>query len=48
LSQLIAPNFSSVPTVLKQFFTWNATGDVDLCLSNIFLRKAVAVEEETK
>jgi hypothetical protein len=41
-------NFSSMPIVFHQFFTWIALGDVDLCFSLELLRKAIAVEEETK
>jgi hypothetical protein len=48
LSQLIAFNFSSVPTVLHQIFVWIALGDADLHSSLMLLTKASAVEEATK
>jgi hypothetical protein len=32
----------------RRFFTWIALGDVDICFCLILLRKAIAVEEETK
>jgi len=41
-------NFSSVPTVIHQFLTWIALGDVDLHFSLMSLRKASGVEEETE
>jgi len=41
-------NFPSVPTVLHQFLTWIALGDVHLGFSLVLLRTASAVEEETK
>jgi len=46
-SQLITSNFSSIPTVFQQFFTWITLGDVDLCFSLILVTKANAVERET-
>ena len=47
-SQLITCNFSSILIVFHQFFTWIALGDADLRFSLILVRKASAVEEETK
>jgi hypothetical protein len=44
----IASNFSSVPIVIHQLFTCIAVGDVDLRFLHMLLRKASAVEEETK
>jgi hypothetical protein len=44
----IAPNFSSVPIVFHQFFTCIELGDVYVHFSLVLLRKASAVEEETK
>jgi hypothetical protein len=41
-------NFSSIPIVFHQFFTWIALGDVDLRFSLILVGKANAIEEETK
>ena len=41
-------NFPSVPTVLHQFLTCIALGDVHLRFSLVLLRTASAVEEETK
>jgi hypothetical protein len=37
-----------LPIVFHQFFTCIALGDVDLRFSLMLLRKASAVEEETK
>jgi hypothetical protein len=47
-SRLITRNFSSVPIVCRRFFTWIALGDAVLSFSLILVRKANAVEEETK
>jgi hypothetical protein len=47
-SWLIMSNFSSIPIVFHQLFTWIALGDVDLCFSLRLVRKASAVEEEIK
>jgi hypothetical protein len=47
-SQLITSNFFSILIVFRQFFTWISLGDVDLCFSLTLVRKATAVEEETK
>jgi hypothetical protein len=41
-------NFSSILIVFHQFFTWIALGDADLHFSLILVRKANAVDEETK
>jgi hypothetical protein len=41
-------NFSSIPIVFHQFFTWIAPGDADLGFSLILVRKANAVEQKTK
>jgi hypothetical protein len=46
--QLITCNFSSVPIFFHQFSTWIALGDADLCFSLLLVRKANAVEEQTK
>jgi len=46
--RLITSNFSSIPIVFHQIFTWITAGDVDLCFSLKFLRKAKAVDEETR
>jgi len=40
--------FPSVPIVFLWYFTWNALGDVDLCSSLMLVKRAIAVEEETK
>jgi hypothetical protein len=47
-SWLITSNFSSVPIVFRRFFTLIAPGVVDLRFSLMLVRKANAVEEETK
>jgi ABC-type glycerol-3-phosphate transport system permease component len=47
-SRLIAYNFSSIPIAFRRFITWIALGDADLCFSLILVRKANAVEVETK
>jgi len=47
-SQLITSNFSLILLSFANFFTWVALGDVDLCFSLMLLRKANAVEEDTK
>jgi hypothetical protein len=47
-SQLIMSNLSSTPNVFCRFFTWIAIGYVDLHFSLMLVRKANAVEEETK
>jgi hypothetical protein len=47
-SWLSTAKFSSIPTVFHQFFTWIALGDVDVRFSLTLVRKANAVEEETK
>jgi hypothetical protein len=47
-SQLITCNLSSIPIVFRQFFTWIALGDADVRFLLILVRKANAVEEETK
>jgi hypothetical protein len=41
-------NFSSIPIVFRRFFTWIALGDADLRFSLILVRKANAVDDETK
>jgi hypothetical protein len=41
-------NFSSIPMVFHQFFTWSALGDVDLHFSLMLVRRDNGVEEETK
>jgi hypothetical protein len=41
-------NFSSILIVFWQFFTWIALGDADLRFSLMLVRKANAVEGETK
>jgi hypothetical protein len=38
-------NFSSIPFVFCQFFTWIAVGDADLRFSLILVRKTSAAEE---
>jgi hypothetical protein len=40
--------FSSIWIVIHQFITWIALGDVDLCSALMLVRKANAVEEETR
>jgi len=40
--------FLSVPIFFLWFFTWIALGDVDLCFSLMLIKRAIAVEEETK
>jgi len=40
--------FSSIRIVICQFITWIALGDVDLCSTLMLVRKASAVEEETR
>jgi hypothetical protein len=47
-SRLITCTFSSVPIVFRRFVTWIALGDADVRFSLILVRKANAVEEETK
>jgi len=42
--QLLTPNFSSIPIVFHQFFTWIILSDVDLCSSLNLVTKANAVE----
>jgi len=46
--RLITSNFSPIPIVFHQFFTWIVLGDVDLCFSLMLVRKANAVEEGNK
>jgi len=46
-SQLISSNFSSIPIVFHQFFTWIALGDVDLHFSLILATKANIAEGGT-
>jgi hypothetical protein len=46
--QLIAGNLSSVPIFFRQFFTWIAIDHGDICFSLLLVRKANAVEEQTK
>ena len=41
-------NFSPMPIVFHQFFTWIVLGDVDLCFSLMLVRKASAVEVGNK
>jgi len=43
-SQVITSNFSSVLIVFRQFCTWIAPSDVDLCFLLILMTKASAVE----
>jgi len=40
--------FSSIWIVIRNFFTWIALGDVELCSSLMLVRNANAVEEETR
>jgi hypothetical protein len=47
-SRIITHNFSSIPIVFRRFFTWIALGDEDLRFSLILVRKANAVEQQTK
>jgi len=47
-SQLITSNFASVWNVVHRFFTWIALGDVHFHFSLMLIRKANAVEEETR
>jgi hypothetical protein len=47
-SQLITSNFSSVWNVIHRFFIWIALGVVDSHFSLILIRKANAIEEETR
>jgi hypothetical protein len=47
-SQPFTTNFSSIPVVFPLFFTLIALGDADFCFSPMLVRKANAVEEETK
>jgi hypothetical protein len=47
-SRLIACNFSSILIAFRRFLTWIALGDADLGFSLKLVRKANAVEEETK
>jgi len=47
-SQLFMINFSSIPIVFCQFFTVIALSDADFTFSLMLVRKANAVEEETK
>jgi len=46
LSRLIASNFSSVPVVFHQFFTWIALGDVDLHFWFMLLKKSVLLRRK--
>jgi len=46
-SQLISSNFSSIPIVFQQFFTWIALGDADLHFSLILATKANIAEGGT-
>jgi len=46
--RLIISDFSSVPFVFCQFFSWIALSDADLCFWLMLVRKAKAVEEKTK
>jgi hypothetical protein len=46
-SQLITPNFSSIPVVFRRFFTWIALGDVDLHFSLILVTNVNVVEGGT-
>jgi hypothetical protein len=46
--RLIASNFSPIPIVFHQFFTWIVLDDVDLHFSLILVRKVSAVEEGNK
>jgi hypothetical protein len=48
LGWLITSNFFAVPLVFCQFFTWFALGDADLHFSLMLVRKANALEVETK
>jgi len=43
-SWLLMSNFSSLPVVFHQFFTWFALGDANLHLSLMLVRKTNAVE----
>ena len=46
--RLITRNFSTVQIVIRHFFTWIALGDGDLRFSLMSVRKASAVEEESR
>jgi hypothetical protein len=46
--RLITCNFSRIPIVFHQSFTWIELGDVYVCFSLTLVRKANAVEEETR
>ena len=45
---LLRRNFPAVLIVFRQFFTWIALGDEDLCFSFMIIRKANTVGEETR
>jgi hypothetical protein len=47
-SQFIMSNFSAILIVLCRFFTWIVLGDVDLCFSLTLVKKANAVDVETR
>jgi len=47
-SQLFMTNFSSIPIIFCQFFTLITLSDADFTFSLMLIRKANAVEEETK
>jgi hypothetical protein len=47
-SRFITSNLSWIPIVYRRFFTWIAPGDADLRFSLTWVRKASAVEEETR
>jgi hypothetical protein len=47
-SQLITPNFSSVPIVFHRFFAWIALGNADLYFSFMLVGTANAAEKEIK
>jgi hypothetical protein len=41
-------NFSSVPIVVRGFYTWVVPGDVGLCFSLMLVGETNPVEEETQ
>ena len=47
-SQLTTYNTTSILTVVPQFYTWIVLGAVDLHFSHTLVRKAKAVEKETR
>jgi hypothetical protein len=47
-SQLTTYNTTSILIVVPQFYTWIVLGAVDLHFSHTLVRKAKAVEKETR